>query len=71
MQIALLFSLMISLRPHLQNMTTFLQNFKMRITEMDESLNKLGHDIVQGYLHVSVLHRGDGDRSCRILSGYY
>lgn len=52
-------------------MTSLLQNFKMRITEMGESLNKLGHDIVQGYLHVSVLHQGDGDQWCRILSGCY
>lgn len=38
---------------------------------MQESLNKLGHDTVQGYLHVSVLHQGDGDQGCKILSGHY
>lgn len=58
---------MISLRICLQNMTSSLEDFNMRITEIDESLINLWHDIVQEYLQVSVLHRSDGGWWCRIL----
>lgn len=60
---------MLSLRPCLQNMISLLKNFKLTVTEVDESLNKLGDYTVQGYLHVSVLYQVD--EWCRILSEYY